>query len=412
MIDLATPLCDVTFVVLDVETTGGAPGVDQITEIGALKVRGGELLGHVDTLVNPGVPIPPEITLLTGITEAMVFPAPPIGELLPSLLEFLHGTVFVGHNVRFDAAFLDAALAAHGYPPLPNVRVDTLALARRFVRDELPNLKLGTLAAYFGTSAVPVHRAYADADATTELLHTLLERASGYGVFGLDDLLDAPRIRIGSGTHKIMLTARLPREPGVYLFRDRRGRALYAGTASNLRTQVRSYFYGEQRAAVMQLLRETTRIDHRVCAGPIEAAVRQLRAIHRLQPRFNRQTRTWKKSVYLRGTRIARTAHPGALGPFPSTRVARRARTRDIALARMRLRLDAVDEIRRVPQLTFNAPEGSIELRNGRMVLPDDTRPTPEVNVDLPPRGDELDELLLVARAYRRAVVTAGVSSV
>ena len=145
---------------------------------------------------------------------------------------------------------------------------------------------------------------------------------------------------------------------------------------------------------------------------PLEATVRQLRAIQRLQPRFNRQTRSWKKSVYLRGARIARTAHAGALGPFPSTRVARRARTRDIALARMRLRLDAVDEIRRVPQLTFDAPEGSIELRHGRMVLPDDTRPTPDVNVDLPPRRDELDELIVVARAYRRAVVTAGVSSV
>ncbi len=172
MSNLDTPLADVTFVVLDLETTGGAPGHDRITEIGALKVRGGELLGHVDTLVNPGVPIPPEITLLTGITEAMVFPAPPIEELLPSLLEFLHGTVIVGHNVRFDCGFLDAALSANGYPLLANLRVDTLALARRLVCDELPNLRLGTLADHFRTTTVPAHRAYADADATTDLLHT------------------------------------------------------------------------------------------------------------------------------------------------------------------------------------------------------------------------------------------------
>src|SRR5579859_3560267 len=110
--DLGTPLHDVTFVVVDLETTGGSPATCAITEIGAVKYRGGECLGEFQTLVNPGVPIPPMITVLTGITEAMVYPAPRIAEVLPMFLEFARDAVIVGHNIRFDCGFLDAALVA------------------------------------------------------------------------------------------------------------------------------------------------------------------------------------------------------------------------------------------------------------------------------------------------------------
>ena len=106
---LGTPLAEVTFVVLDLETTGTSPSECAITEVGAVRYRGGERVGVFQTLVNPGVPIPPTITVITGITEAMVLPAPPIDEVLPALLEFIGGAVIVGHNVRFDISFLDAA---------------------------------------------------------------------------------------------------------------------------------------------------------------------------------------------------------------------------------------------------------------------------------------------------------------
>ncbi len=236
--DLGAPLVETTFVVLDLETTGGSAAVDAITEIGALKLRGGELLGRFESLVNPGVPIPPMITVLTGITESMVLPAPRIAEVLPALLEFAGDAVIVGHNIRFDCAFLDAALVAHGYPRLSNRRVDTLALARRLVRDEIPNLRLHTLASHFRTSVEPNHRAYADAAATAEVLHALLERAASYGVLGLDDLLALPSMRAHPSAAKLALTARLPRAPGVYVFRDRDGRVLYVGKATNLRARV------------------------------------------------------------------------------------------------------------------------------------------------------------------------------
>src|SRR5215207_847108 len=118
--ELGTPLSQVTFVVVDLETTGGSAHADEITEIGALKLRGGELLGTFETLVNPGVPIPPMITVLTGITESMVLPAPRIAEVLPAFMEFARDAVIVGHNIRFDISFLDAALREHGYATLSN----------------------------------------------------------------------------------------------------------------------------------------------------------------------------------------------------------------------------------------------------------------------------------------------------
>ncbi len=356
--DLGTPLHAVTFVVVDLETTGGSPATCAITEVGAVKYRGGECLGELHTLVNPGVAVPPLITVLTGITEAMVLPAPRIDEVLPALLEFLgpsDTTVLGGHNVRFDVSFLDAALTARGYPRLAHRRVDTAALARRLVRDEVPNLRLGTLARHLRVPTEPLHRALPDARATLEVLHALLERAGRLGVLGLDDLLALPRLRAHPSVGKLALTARLPRGPGVYLFKDRGGRVLYVGKATNLRTRVRSYFSGDTRRKVPQLLRETEAIDHRACAHPLEAAVRELRLIRELQPRFNRRLKTWRAYAYLRLTvaerfprlAVVRAAPPDAglhVGPLPSVAAAqllREAVEGAIPLRRCRRRIGA-----------------------------------------------------------------------
>jgi DNA polymerase-3 subunit epsilon len=300
--DLGTPLHDVTFCVIDLETTGGSATTCGITEVGAVKLRGGECLGTFQTLVNPGLPIPLEITVLTGITEAMVVPAPSIDEVLPSLLEFVGGAVIVGHNVRFDLGFLRAALDRAERPRLANRSIDTYALARRLLRDEVPNLKLGTLARRLRLSHAPTHRALDDALATGELLHVMLERAGGLGVTGLDDLLTLTTMSGHAQASKLKLTTRLPRSPGVYLFRDRHGRVLYVGKATNLRARVRSYFSGDERRKIGALLRETQRVDHIVCPHPLEAAVLEVRLIHEHTPRYNRRSRDWNKYVYLKLT--------------------------------------------------------------------------------------------------------------
>ena len=300
--DLGAPLVDTTFVVVDLETTGGSPGTDAITEIGAVKVRGGEHLGTFQTLVNPGRAIPPTITVLTGITESMVATAPRIEAVLPSLVEFMGDAVVVGHNVRFDVGFLQAALDRAGRPQLTGPTVDTVTLARQLVRDEVPNCRLSTLADRFGLSHRPSHRALDDALSTADLLHLLLERAGRMGVSGLDDLMGLPSMAGHPQADKLRLTERLPRRPGVYLFRAKDGRVLYVGKATNLRSRVRSYFSTDERRKIGSLLRETARIDHKVCPSTLEASVLEARLIRMLEPRFNAHGTRWRRYPYLKLT--------------------------------------------------------------------------------------------------------------
>ena len=161
--DLGTPLHDTTFCVLDLETTGGNRNDDMITEIGVVKVRGGEWLGTFHTLVNPGRAIPPQITVLTGLTDAVVQTAPRIERVLGSLMDFLGDAVFVAHNASFDLGFVRAALARDGRLEYRPTVVDTAALARRMLRDEVPNCKLSTLASRLRLDHTPSHRALDDA---------------------------------------------------------------------------------------------------------------------------------------------------------------------------------------------------------------------------------------------------------
>lgn len=328
--ELGAPLFNVPFCVLDLETTGGSPADCEITEIGAVMYRGGDLVGTFQTLVNPGSEIPPFITILTGITQAMVVEAPRIEEALPTFLEFIGDAVIVGHNVRFDLSFLNAASLRLGYGKLPNRSVDTAALARRLIRNEVRNLKLQTLAAYFRSPTTPNHRALEDARATAHVLHSLLERAAGLGVTALEDLLQLPTARGSTHYEKIRLADDLPRRPGVYFFKDRRDAVFYVGKAKNLRTRVRSYFYGDTRRTIANMLRELEEVDYLVCETELEAEVTELRLIHAHRPRYNRRSKPPKSSHWVKLTderfprlSIVRTVKENGLlylGPFRSRR--------------------------------------------------------------------------------------------
>lgn len=301
--EMGVPLSDVTFCVIDFETTGSSSDDDRITEIGAAKYRAGECIGTFQTLVNPGCAIPPFITILTGITESMVFPAPRIESLLGTLTQFIGDAVLVAHNARFDVSFLNAALVRDEREPLNNPIIDTVPLARRLVRDEVRDCKLGTLAAHFRLPHQPSHRALDDALATGDLLHLLLERAAGFGVLGLDDLVGLPKLETHPQAAKLRLTEDLPRAPGVYLFAGPDGRILYIGKATNLRQRVRSYFStSETRRKVGTLLRQVTAIHHIPTPDVLTANILELRLIQRMAPQYNRTGTTSDKYCYVRLT--------------------------------------------------------------------------------------------------------------
>ena len=330
----ALSLRQTTFVVVDLETTGGAPDGGGITEIGAVKVRGGDELGVLATLVNPGEPIPPFVTVLTGITHAMVAPAPTVETVLPSFLEFLRDAVLVAHNAPYDVGFLKAACARHGYR-WPNPRVlDTAALARRvLVRDEVPNRKLATLAAYFRTSRRPTHRALDDALATVDVLHALIARLGGFQIHTIGDAIEFAKAVSPEQRRKRYLAEGLPHAPGVYVFRAVDDRPLYVGTSGDIATRVRSYFTAaEKRARISEMLAAADRVEAIECAHALEAEVRELRLIGAHAPPYNRRSKfpnrvVWLKltaEAYPRLSLVQRLVADGAtyLGPFGSRRAA------------------------------------------------------------------------------------------
>lgn len=302
--DIGRPLSETTFVVLDLETTGSSPSVGAgITEIGAVKVRGGEIIGEFQTLVNPGGPIPAFITILTGITQSMVALAPSIEEAFPAFLEFMgphQENVLVAHNAPFDIGFLKAGAANQEYFWPKYQILDTARLARQvLLRDEVINCKLATLARFFRTETSPNHRALDDAKATVDVLHGLLERVGSFGVTTFDELKGfSTRITSAQREKKHFVTA-VPEKPGVYIFRGPKDEPLYVGTSRNLKSRVRTYFTAsETRKRIQEMIAVADHVDTIVCATIIEAQVRELRLISENHPQYNRRSKAQEKATW------------------------------------------------------------------------------------------------------------------
>jgi DNA polymerase-3 subunit epsilon len=336
--ELAEPLRETTFTVVDLETTGGSSATDAITEIGAVRVRGGEVLGEFQTLVDPGVPISPFVSVLTGITDTMVSRYPPIAATLPAFLEFARGSVLVAHNAPFDIGFLKVAAAAHAFAWPGFAVVDTAVLARRILsRDEVPNCKLATLANFFRATTTPTHRALDDARATVDVLHALIARLGSLGVQSLPELRAFTAQVSDAQRRKRHLADGLPARPGVYIFRDGKGVPLYVGTSHNLKVRVRQYFVAsETRSRMGEMVALAERVDPIVCAHALEAQVRELRLIAAHKPRYNRRSKFPERAVWLKLTveafprlsvvRDVRADGGAYLGPLRSQRQAETVR--------------------------------------------------------------------------------------
>jgi DNA polymerase III subunit epsilon len=332
-----TSLRETTFVIVDLETTGGrmtgsqGSAADAITEIGAVKVRGGAVLGEFATLVDPQRSIPPQIVQLTGITTAMVCDAPTIGAVLPMFLEFAafaRGSVLVAHNARFDVGFLRAAADQCAIPwPRPQV-LCTVRLARRVLsREEAPSVRLAALARLFAVATEPTHRALDDARATVDVLHALIERVGNQGVHTYSDLRSYLPDVTAAQRRKRILVEGLPHRPGVYLFRGPSAEVLYVGTAIDLRRRVSQYFNGtDPRVRTKEMVTLTSTVDHIECSHALEAGVRELRMLATHAPPYNRRSkfphRWWwvvlTDEAFPRLSVVRAPRHDRAIGPFRS----------------------------------------------------------------------------------------------
>lgn len=333
--ELEPLLSEVTFVVVDLETTGTRPGGHEITEIGAVRVRGGEVQAELSTFVAINGSLPGHISRLTGIEPGDLVGAPPLGEVMATFLEFSRGAVLVAHNARFDLGFLRAAATATGHPwPAPQ-SLCTLALARRILHPgETRGHRLGVLAAHLGATVEPNHRALQDARATVDVLHALISRVGDCGVSTLSELRAydgrlSPEVR-----RRAELTGSLTTGPGAYVFRDEAGVPLYVGSSVSVRRRARSYYSGgDTRGRMRTMVGLAASVEDVPCSHLLEAWTVEERLIDSLQPPYNRRSRRPRRGWWLsppegRGARgrVSRSPDRGnAIGPFRRAEDARDA---------------------------------------------------------------------------------------
>lgn len=334
----ATPLREATFCVVDIETTGGAPGKSKITEIGAVRVRGGEIIERFETLVDPGRPIPLPITRITGIHDAMLVGQPRIEEALEKFVAFVGDDVMVAHNAPFDFRFLNYERFRIAGCYFTQPWLDTLVIARRLLRRRLDRFDLATLAEWADTAVRPNHRALADAEATAEILVLLLDQLTDRGYATLERAVSFGQSGGARYAHKLALAEEIPQTPGVYLMRDREGAVLYVGKARNLRRRVRSYFgpQGKHGRLIARALEGVAKIDYEETGSELAALLREVALLRELKPPCNSRGVRTGAARYLKLTSessvprlyvVTEVLDDGAryYGPIRSERLARQA---------------------------------------------------------------------------------------
>lgn len=275
-------------VYLDLETTGANPSSDRITEIGLVETRGTQVVESWSTLVNPGMPIPPGITALTGISDHMVANAPTFAALHEALHARLAGKLLVAHNARFDYGFLRSEFARLGVNFTSRV-LCTLKLSRRlYPRERRHNLD--SLIARHALTCTHRHRALDDArvlhDFVVSALHDLGEAAVRAAV---EHVVRGPALppQLEPGT-----VDGLPDAPGVYVFYGDRDVVLYVGKSLSLRARVLAHLTGEGRSHKdRRIAAEVTRVGWEPAAGELGALLKEMRLVKRLMPVHNRLLR-------------------------------------------------------------------------------------------------------------------------
>jgi DNA polymerase-3 subunit epsilon len=298
---LDAPLASAEFVAVDTETNGLARDRCELTEVGAVLVGGGELHDRFQSLVGVAQPLGRGIQRFTGITQGMVDAAPPPEQVLPQLAEMLRGRILVAHNARFDERVLRQAFERAGLEwPNPPV-LCTVALARRLAPLQQKR-GLGALADGLGIEVAAVHRALPDAETCARVLCALFPRlcANARTVGEALGLLRprraartaAPKRRAGSRPDLSVL----PKDPGVYIFRDADGRALYVGKSVCLRTRARAHF-----TRPTTWTGQAEHVDYQATRSELGALLLENRLIKALKPPGNVQLKAEPDGyVYLR----------------------------------------------------------------------------------------------------------------
>lgn len=269
---------------VDIETTGGYASGNAITEVAIIVFDGESVVDRFETLINPQQPIPYFIQSMTGITDGMVEEAPVFEEVAEKIFSLLNDKVFVAHNVNFDYSFLKHQLLVCGYQ-LDTPKLCTVRLSRK-VFEHFSSYSLGNLCRSLDIVVQNRHRAGGDAEATVQVLTTLLNNGA------------LPHIEkaLKKSSREQYLPLHLPKEqleelpqkPGVYYFRNQKGKVIYVGKAKNLRSRVSSHFsHNGTSRQKQEFIRNVYNISYQVCGSELMAAVLEETEIKKLWPMYN-----------------------------------------------------------------------------------------------------------------------------
>ncbi|MDJ1499793.1 exonuclease domain-containing protein [Xanthocytophaga agilis] len=281
----------ILYAIVDIETTGGQPDRDRITEIAIVLHNGKEIVERYETLVNPGRSIPYEITQLTGISNEMVRDAPPFYEVARKIVELTEGAVFVAHNVRFDYSFIKSAFKDLGY----NYQRKTLCTVRMSRKSfpGLPSYSLGKLCQSLGVTIENRHRAMGDAEATAEVFGMIMNQHQITATTSAD-VEDWLSLEVKSQTLPPRITREqvlaLPEDTGVYYFHDEHGKVMYVGKSINIRKRIIQHFQIDYKSRKsIEFKNNIASITYELTGSELVALLYESDEIKKIKPRFNTQ---------------------------------------------------------------------------------------------------------------------------
>ncbi|WP_017258292.1 exonuclease domain-containing protein [Pedobacter arcticus] len=284
------------YAIVDIETTGSHANANGITEI-AIYIHDGEnVVDEYQTLINPKQEIPVFIQSLTGINDEMVKSAPTFEEVAPIIFDYLDGRVFVAHNVNFDYSFINHHLKREGFT-LNSKKLCTVRLARKILPG-LPSYSLGKLCRSLNITIENRHRAAGDALATTVLFKMMVDADEHQYI---DEALNAKTKEevLPPYISRLQLEG-IPRQPGVYYFKDKKDKIIYVGKAKNLYKRILSHFSNNDTHKNKQdFLREIRKISHQVCGTELQALILENVEIKRLWPEKNKAAKHPEKRFAL-----------------------------------------------------------------------------------------------------------------
>lgn len=279
------------YAIVDIETTGAYAAANSITEISIHLSDGQNVTGKYSTLINPGQPIPPYITAMTGITNQMVADAPRFEEVAENIYTLLHDKIFIAHNVSFDYSFIKSHLQEAGFD-LNTKKLCTVRLSRK-IFPGFSSYSLGKLSQSLGIEITDRHRAGGDAEATAKIFHLLVE----------NDKEQFIQKSLQRNSKEWILPPNVPKEhfdalpysPGVYYFHNEKGKVVYVGKANNIRYRVNSHFSNNSESRQKQnFMKHVYAISFQPCGTELMACILESAEIKKRWPVFNSSQKRWE----------------------------------------------------------------------------------------------------------------------